>query len=447
MHPVVNALFSVMPYFFIIICLRRVKPCLKEILIYMAGLLLPVVLLSTAIYMSLDFYIFSTVLANFTVVTLVLVTRIREKSLPLCIIYGTLTATIVFMSAAFTSIIFEIVSLFLARHFTPEVMRETLAISWQATLLYCAVVSIFGAFIALAMGKFILAKMSVLDEKMKKKAILYLFPGVLATYMMFLMTTFVVPIFWGNEGHSVIHAVIFAGVFVVLIYSIIASTESIQKQADIQLKDIEKEYYHTQCRLMQESVENMNSIHHDMKFHLAAARDFITNDKSDEATNYLDGLLDDVDKSVIHSNTKNTAFDSIINYKLKNAGQENIKLDLRLLIPPSLNIEVADIVIIIGNLLDNALDAVSKVEEKFIKLDIEYSRESLFILVENTFDGVVKYTGEADDKGRQIITLKAGGEHGHGLKNIRKSVEKYNGHFETNHKDNNFSVTILLYVK
>ncbi|MDR2591168.1 MAG: GHKL domain-containing protein, partial [Oscillospiraceae bacterium] len=99
-----------------------------------------------------------------------------------------------------------------------------------------------------------------------------------------------------------------------------------------------------------------------------------------------------------------------------------------------------------GNLLDNTLDAVSKVEEKFIKLDIEYSRESLFILVENTFDGAVKYAEEADDKGKQIITQKIGGEHGHGLKNIRKSVEKYNGHFEIRHEGNIFSVTILLYV-
>ncbi|MCL2188805.1 MAG: GHKL domain-containing protein [Defluviitaleaceae bacterium] len=88
--------------------------------------------------------------------------------------------------------------------------------------------------------------------------------------------------------------------------------------------------------------------------------------------------------------------------------------------------------------------AVAKVEEKRIKLDIEYSRESLFIQVENTFDGVVKYDNNTDDK--RISTRKDGDEHGHDLKNIRKSVEKYNGHIDLTHEENIFSVGALLYV-
>jgi signal transduction histidine kinase len=206
----------------------------------------------------------------------------------------------------------------------------------------------------------------------------------------------------------------------------------------------EKEYYYAQCQLMQESVENIKSMRHDMKLHLATTRDFISTDKTGEATAYLNGLLGDIEESGVYSNTNNTAFDSIINFKLNNAKQENIKLDIRLLIPPALNIEVADIVTIIGNLLDNALDAVSKVEDKRVKLDIEYSRESLFIQVENTFDGVVKYDSNTDDK--RISTRKSGGEHGHGLKNIRKSVEKYNGHIDITHDENIFTATVLLYV-
>jgi len=204
----------------------------------------------------------------------------------------------------------------------------------------------------------------------------------------------------------------------------------------------EKEYYYAQCQLMQASVENIKSLRHDMKLHLATARDFISTDKTDEATAYLTGLLGNIEESDAYSNTQNTAFDSIINFKLNNAKDENIKLDIRLLIPPALNIEVADIVTIIGNLLDNALDAVAKVEDRRIKLDIEYSRESLFIQVENTFDGVVKYNIE--DK--RISTRKNSGEHGHGLKNIRKSVEKYNGHIDIAHDENIFTVTVLLYV-
>ena len=218
----------------------------------------------------------------------------------------------------------------------------------------------------------------------------------------------------------------------------------------ITLNTQEKDYYYTQCQLMQESVENIKSIRHDMKLHLATARDFNANNKIDEATAYLNSLLDNIEKNEIYSNTKNIAFDSIINFKLNTAKQDNIKLDIRLLIPPVINIEAADIVTILGNLLDNAIDAVSSVEEKAIKLYIEYSKENLFIQVENTFDGVVKYSKDAketDGDKKRILTRKSGGEHGHGLNNIRKSVEKYNGHIDISHDDNVFSVGVMLYVE
>ncbi|MCL2621356.1 MAG: hypothetical protein FWD97_10530 [Defluviitaleaceae bacterium] len=63
-------------------------------------------------------------------------------------------------------------------------------------------------------------------------------------------------------------------------------------------------------------------------------------------------MIGNIDEGEVYSSTGNIAFDSIINFKLKNAAEDNIKLDLSLFIPPSINIEIADIVIVLGNLLD-----------------------------------------------------------------------------------------------
>ena len=207
----------------------------------------------------------------------------------------------------------------------------------------------------------------------------------------------------------------------------------------------EKEHYYTQCRLMQESVGQMKSIRHDIKLHLAAINGYAVEYKADKITDYITALLHDIGGAETSSDTGNTAVDSIINYKLKNAKQENIQLDIRLLVPPDFSIETTDIAIILGNLLDNALDAVAAVEEKAIKLDIEYSRQTLFIKIENTFDGAVSYAGESGTGEKLIATRKTGGEHGHGLKNIKRSVEKYNGHLRIAHDSKTFSVAILLY--
>ena len=248
------------------------------------------------------------------------------------------------------------------------------------------------------------------------------------------------------QSIAIIFIIVIFGINVFMYYIHDILSAAYEDKLKAALHTQEKEYYFTQCQLMQESVENIKTIRHDMKLHLAIARDYTARGKANDATDYLDGLLGDIEKKEVYSNTKNTAFDSIINYKLNDAKQENIKLDIRLLIPPALNMEVADVVTILGNLLDNAIEANAKAEDKVIKLDIEYSKESLFIHVENTFDGVVKYAQGKSGAEKIITTRKDSDNHGYGLKNIRNSVEKYNGHVDISHDNNIFSVGVLLYV-
>lgn len=204
----------------------------------------------------------------------------------------------------------------------------------------------------------------------------------------------------------------------------------------------EKDYYFTQCKLMQESVERVKSIRHDIKTHLATLKDYTSENKA--ATDYLNSLLEDIGESEIYSDTGNIAFDSIINYKLRDAKKDSVKLDLRLLVPTAMNVEVADIATILGNLLDNALEAVAMVNNKKIKLDIEFGKGGLFIKVDNTFNGEIKCFEAGEVK--QIASLKNSDEHGYGLMNIRKALEKYNGHMKITYMEDVFSVGVFLYV-
>ena len=229
--------------------------------------------------------------------------------------------------------------------------------------------------------------------------------------------------------------------------------DSIAKTYDDKLKSAlheqEKEYYFTQCQLMKESAENVKSMRHDMKLHLTTVSGFIASDKANKASEYLAGLLGDLHESEVYSDTGNIAFDSIVNFKLKNAIDDNIKVTVNMLVPSAINIEAADVVTILGNLLDNALEAVSKIDdtdEKIIKLDIESHKNNIIIKLDNTFDGEIKYTQTEGGNADVIVTRKGTGNHGHGLKNVRKSVEKYDGHMDISHDANIFSVGILLYV-
>jgi len=242
---------------------------------------------------------------------------------------------------------------------------------------------------------------------------------------------------------------VFLGVFMmgsIILIFYLYDTLSAKYQDELQsaLHSQEKEYYFTQCQLMQDSVEQVKAIRHDIKIHLSTLRDYTVKNKA--ATDYLNSLLGDMGGSEIYSETGNIAFDSIINYKLRTAKENSITVDMEITVPTALSIDVVDVVTILGNLLDNAVYAIANTKEKKIKLDIAFNKGSLFINIENTFDGELKYTESKDGKQKTIATRKNDGEYGHGLKNIRKSVDKYNGHIEITHEENIFSVGILLYV-
>ncbi|MCL1917539.1 MAG: GHKL domain-containing protein [Peptococcaceae bacterium] len=235
--------------------------------------------------------------------------------------------------------------------------------------------------------------------------------------------------------------IIGANFLVFFLYNILSATY--ENKLKSVLHSQEKEYYLSQCQLMQESLEKMKSSRHDMKTYLTTIKNYAEGNK--RAAEYLDSLLGNIEESEVYSDTGNIAFDSIINFKLKNAKADNIKPEIAICVPSELNIEVADIVTIIGSLLDNALDAVAKVEEKVIKLNINFNEGKLFIKMENTFDGEVKYTDDhKSGEGKCIATRKDGDRHGCGLKNIRKSVEKYKGCVDITHTDTVFSVELLL---
>ena len=272
--------------------------------------------------------------------------------------------------------------------------------------------------------------------------------------LVFSLNAFAGYIMWRIDGQPINLAIatstimnLFGSIMMLVLYNAFYKMQknSIEKATE----QAEKEYYSSQLKLMQDSAEQIKSIRHDMKLHLSAAK-YLAEKDAQAAEEYLSNLLGDITKSEIYSDTGNISFDSIINFKLNNAKIENLKLELNSLIPSEIDINIADIVTILGNLLDNALEALAspKVSEKILKLDIELSKASLFIQIENTFDGNLKFAKGKNGELNHLITRKenSNNNHGHGLKNIRHSVEKYNGQMTISCEDNVFSVAVVLYL-
>lgn len=185
-------------------------------------------------------------------------------------------------------------------------------------------------------------------------------------------------------------------------------------------------------------------LRHDMKGHISTIKYLLEIGNSQEALSHINNMYNFLlltDNICVNSG--NLAIDSILNTKIQEASSDGINITSKIKIPPELNITSFDLSAILINLLDNALTAVRKIEEKnsrFITVDIELDRGILYIRVSNPFIGSLLY---AD--GHLKTTYSDTQNHGLGLESVKKTVERYDGCMNIKQNCNFFTVNIILY--
>lgn len=205
----------------------------------------------------------------------------------------------------------------------------------------------------------------------------------------------------------------------------------------------EKSYYLNQCELMKESTEQLRAFRHDMKNQLFVIKEMCDKNLCSEASVQLGKYAEEIEIKAHYSNSGNMVVDSLVNYKLNNADVDGIEVETEISIPSKIDIEVSDLVTVLGNLLENSLTALDAVSEnRRLYLKVVYDRGRVIISVKNTYSTPVKYVN-----GEIVSTKDDTEKHGYGLRNIKRVVEKYDGYMETNHAQSIFTVDIILFVK
>lgn len=194
---------------------------------------------------------------------------------------------------------------------------------------------------------------------------------------------------------------------------------------------------------MYNSTECLQAFRHDLNNQFIVLSELMDKHEYDLVKNHISDLFVQTKSNIVYSTTGNIIIDGLVNYKLQNAAEKNIAIDTEIVVPDKLSIDTPDIVTILGNILDNSVSAVLKLPEQQRKIYIKvvYNKGRLIIHSENPFDSEIKYLNG------EIITSKTDSvNHGYGLKNIEKTVEKYNGYMEINHNESVFKIDILLYI-
>lgn len=192
-------------------------------------------------------------------------------------------------------------------------------------------------------------------------------------------------------------------------------------------------------------LEDLKGFRHDYKNHIQTVQELLAKNDSTAIALYLgqlEGHLEAAETPLI-AHSGNLALDSLINAKYTIAKRDGINLHAIMEVPQGLPFSDVDLTIIIGNLLDNALEAVRSLpeESRFIDLAIHYQMNNLIIDVKNKYSGSL-----ASKAGGLLATTKLNKErHGIGLALVKRAAEKYDGLADFFTENQLFEAKVLLY--
>jgi hypothetical protein len=230
----------------------------------------------------------------------------------------------------------------------------------------------------------------------------------------------------------------FSDITIFYLFDAITEKAVIKNKYNILERQIESQVM--QYEAMEFSNKNIRKIKHDMNNHLLCIQSLINNESS-EASNYVSTLYKTLNNHVKELDTGNYIIDSLLNAKIAMAEVCGIKVNKRIQIPIGLKIDDVDSCILLGNALDNAIEACNRISDgnKEIKISFIKNQNALIFVIKNTTDGKLKRNGQlfySSKRSPETIGI--------GLENIYNTVRKYNGIVSVKHENNIFELSFML---
>lgn len=232
--------------------------------------------------------------------------------------------------------------------------------------------------------------------------------------------------------------------------------------------ETESRVYQKQAGLYQEWYEGFQktrketlAFRHDMNNHFGVLRHLCSNAGGEggvqegggyvleEIRKYIDSMGVGYNRTGCDTDSGNLMMDFAVDMKKNYAQSRGIPMEVELNIPKEMNYNSMDLVIFLSNLLDNAIEACERMENREaarIVLRLQYKMSNLVVFIKNTYDGHLDGRSSGEQEAVPIGTSKADKTaHGIGMKNVMDIVNKYHGVLRWNAEDGWFCINALLY--
>ena len=180
---------------------------------------------------------------------------------------------------------------------------------------------------------------------------------------------------------------------------------------------------------------------HEYKNQILCIESLINAENYTELKNYIKNISGHLSTELDYIKTNNVIVDAILNSKYRETLEKGIMFIFQLNDLSTIGIEDEDIVVILSNLLSNAIEACEKYSfKKVIKLKFIKEGDDIILSVKNTYNGEL----EIRDGEIQTSKLYDSDEHGIGIKNIIAVIEKYQGSYTIQNDKEEFYFSIML---
>ena len=238
-----------------------------------------------------------------------------------------------------------------------------------------------------------------------------------------------------------IHAVGTAGMNMMVYYLI---NDIVEREMQIQNNKISQMKVKNQIsmyRSISENFERQKRKTHEYKNQIMCIESLVAKKQYQKLKKYVNHIYGDLNKELDMINTNHVIINAVLNTKYQEMTEKKIVFVFRVNDLAKLSISDEDIVIILSNLLNNAIEACNNcIGKRIIRLKFMKESDGIIIAVKNTFNHMIHY------KNGEIKSTKTAetGEHGVGIKNIVRTVEKYGGSYVIQELEKEFLFSIVI---
>ncbi len=222
-------------------------------------------------------------------------------------------------------------------------------------------------------------------------------------------------------------------------YSIIVLTKTIRENEKQKLVIDTIEHDKVFYTMMDEKINEIRALKHDYSNNLMIIYDMVRDNDIYHAKEYLKKLeIDEVPSTI---KTENRIINHILNNKINYAKKQGIKVRYKINGTNYNYIDIVDLSTILSNLIDNAIEATMRVENKTIDINLEFIYEDVSNIIISNSSLPLAY-----NKLGQIISSKGNGKRiGVGLQSIKERVDRYNGEDILKYEDGVCTHLCILY--